>query len=390
MDALFDLDQQTMFMVNALLLLVFAVAFLLAAIGDKDRSYWINLVISNLLFAVAFFQFSKSINGAAEALLIPNALLVIGLGLRWLAIRNFFGHRSSPTWFIVLTILIVAALLISPSIGQGLVFGFINFVIAAQILAIIVSLAKEKEKLPSKIALILAYSVIGLSSLLRVVQGWILSPEIENLLPADIFLELNLIAATIHISASGAFSLSIAYERSVSVLREIAMRDPLTGLYNRWSIQALSETIQTRTSDHNASAVMLDIDHFKSVNDTYGHAAGDAALKHCADLIRHTFREYNLIARVGGEEFLVIMPKQETHEAEKLAKKLQNSMRVNEFYFENTRIPLTVSAGISHGSADPLSLSKLIDSADKSLYQAKINGRDRIEIDPESKALYLA
>lgn len=390
MDALFNLDQQTMFMVNALLLLVFAVAFLLASMGRKDRSYWINLVISNLLFAAAFFQFSKNINGTAGALLVPNALLVIGLGLRWQAIRNFFGHRSSPIWFIALAVLIVVALLLSQSLGQSLVFGFINFVIAAQILAIIICLGKEKEKLPSKIALIVAYSFIALSSLLRVIQGWVLSSEIENLLPSDIFLELNLIAATIHISASGAFSLSIAYERSVSVLREIAMRDPLTGLYNRWSIQALSETIQTGNADHSASAVMLDIDHFKSVNDTYGHGAGDAALKHCADLIRHTFREYNLIARVGGEEFLIVMPKQEIHEAEKLTKKLQTAMKANEFLFENTRIPLTVSAGISHGSADPLSLPNLIDSADKSLYQAKVNGRDRIEIDPESKALYLA
>jgi len=389
MSALFNLDQQTMFMVNAFLLLVFAAAFLLASFGDKDRRYWFNLVLSNLLFAVAFFQFAKQINGSAEALLIPNALLVVGLGLRWQAIRNFFGHQSSPTWFISLTAVIIVALLFSDSLGHGLVFGFINFAIAAQILAIIIALVKEKEKLPSKLGLILAYVVIGLSSILRVVQGWILSPEIETLLPADIFLEINLIAATIHISASGAFSLSLAYERTVAVLREIAMRDPLTGLYNRWSIQALTETIQGRKLEHNTSVVMLDIDHFKSVNDTYGHAAGDAALKHCADLIRHTYREFNLIARVGGEEFLVIMPKQSIEEAEKLARKLQTAMKTNVFLFENRRIPLTVSAGISQGSADPLSLEKLISSADKSLYQAKASGRNRIEIDPESSALYL-
>ncbi|MDT6941475.1 GGDEF domain-containing protein [Brucella pseudogrignonensis] len=315
---------------------------------------------------------------------------MIGLGLRWQAIRNFFGHPSSPVWFIGLTAAIILALLFSASLGQGLVFGFINLAIAAQILAIIIALIYEKEKLPSKLGLILAYVVIGLSSLLRVIQGWILSPEIESLLPADIFLEINLIAATIHISASGAFSLSLAYERTVAVLREIAMRDPLTGLYNRWSIQALMETIQGRKLDHTTSVVMLDIDHFKSVNDTYGHAAGDAALKHCADLIRHTYREFNLIARVGGEEFLVIMPKQSIEEAEKLARKLQTAMKTNVFMFENKHIPLTVSAGISHGSADPLSLQKLISSADKSLYQAKASGRNRIEIDPESSALYFA
>lgn len=114
MEPLFGLDQQTMFKVNALLLIVFAVAFAFAGLGHKDRRYWGYLVASNAVFAVAFMIFSRQINGTPEALLLPNSLLVIGLGLRWRAVRIFFGHPSSSAWFLVLSLVMVLGLMLSP------------------------------------------------------------------------------------------------------------------------------------------------------------------------------------------------------------------------------------------------------------------------------------
>lgn len=122
----------------------------------------------------------------------------------------------------------VTALLLSDILGNGLVFGLTNAIIAAQIVAIMISLALEGERLPSRWGLVFAYGAVAASSALRIVQGLFLDRGMDSLLPADIYLDLNLIAAAIHISASGAFSLSIAYERSVAGLREIALRDPLT------------------------------------------------------------------------------------------------------------------------------------------------------------------
>lgn len=381
MEPLFGLDHQTMFKVNALLLIVFAVAFAFAGLGHKDRRYWALLVASNVVFAVAFVIFSRQIDGAPEALLLPNGLLIIGLGLRWRAIRTFFGHPSSSAWFLALTLIMALALLLSPVLGKGLIFGAMNAVLATQIVAIIISLGFEREQLLSRWGLILAYGAVAVSSLLRVVQGLLLERGMDSLLPADIFLDLNLIAAVIHISASGAFSLSLAYERSVSGLRETALRDPLTGLYNRWSLQTLPDMCNHGNMRKEATLVLLDIDHFKTINDTYGHAAGDEAIRHCAELIRRTFSEQNFIARIGGEDFIVLLPDKDVGYAYRLAEKLRATMESQPLVFRGTSIELTASFGISRGTMDAQSFAHLLEKADICLYRAKTAGRNRIEVE---------
>ncbi len=387
MESFLNLDQQTMFILNAVLLVVFAVAFSLAALGHKDRRYWAFLVASNLVFAAAFVIFSGQINGTPEALLLPNCLLVVGLGLRWRAIRTFFGHPSSSAWFVALGLVMALSLSFSHVVGNGLVFGLTNAMIAAQIVAIMIVLVLERERLPSRWGLVFAYGTVAASSLLRVVQGLLLDRGMDSLLPADIFLDLNLIAAAIHIGASGAFSLSLAYERSVARLRETALRDPLTGLYNRWSIQALPEIGEHRGAQQQAAAlVLLDIDHFKSVNDSYGHAAGDEAIKHCAKLIRRTFRDDAFIARIGGEEFIVLLPGKDVQHAYRYADRLRKAIDAEPLTFQGYNIGLTASFGISHGAADSHSFPHLLERADMCLYRAKAAGRNRIEVDSGASA----
>ena len=381
MNSPLNLDQQTMFMVNALLLVVFAIAFAFAGLGQKDRRYWTYLVASNLSFALAFVLFSRRIDGTPEVLLLPNGLLVIGLGLRWRAIRTFFGHRSSSAWFIALSLVIAQALLLSDALGNGMIFSLINALIAVQIAAIILSIAREREQLPSRWGLIFAYGVVAASSALRVAQGWFLEPQMDSLLPGDLFLDIHLIAAAVHISASGAFSLSIAYERSVARLRETALRDPLTGLYNRWSIETLPEIVKDHRMCKEMVLVLVDIDHFKNVNDSHGHAAGDAAIRHCADLIRRTFQDENFIARIGGEEFIVLLSGKGLGYARRHSEKLRRSVEAEPLLFQGRLIRLTISIGISHGAVDSRSFPHLLEVADKYLYRAKTTGRNRIEVD---------
>lgn len=383
MELLFGLDQQTMFRMNALLLMVFAVAFAFAGFVHKDGSYWGYLVASNLVFAVAFIIFSRQIGGTPEALLLPNALLVIGLGLRWRAIRAFFGIPSSSTGFLALSLFMALGLLFSAILGKGLVFGLSNTIIAAQIGAIMLSLALEREALPSRWGLVFAYGVVAASSTLRIIQGLLVDRNMESLLPADIFLDLNLIAAAVHISASGAFSLSLAYERSVAGLRETTLRDPLTGLYNRLSLQALPDIIKRRGAQEDTTLVLLDIDHFKSVNDNFGHAAGDEAIKRCAELIRRTFRDDDFIARIGGEEFIILLPGRDVKYAHRLAEQLRRAMEAEPLTFRGRTIRLTASfgIGISRGIVNSHTVADLLERADKGLYRAKASGRNRIEIE---------
>lgn len=381
MESLLHLDRQTMFLVDALLLVVFAVAFAFAGLGNKDRRYWVALVASNLTFAVAFTLFSRHIDGSPEVLLLPDCLLVIGLGLRWRAIRSFFGHPSSCVWFLALSLAMGLMLLLSPVIGTALVFGLTNAMIAAQILAIIVSLIRENERFPSRWGLIFAYSVVAASTILRVAQGLLIDRGMDNLLPADVFLDIHLVAAAIHIGASGAFSLSIAYERSAARLREAALRDPLTGLYNRWSIESLPEIGALSGKRGSTALVLIDIDHFKKVNDHHGHPAGDAAIKRCAGLIRRVFGRDNLMARIGGEEFIILLRGKNAAHADMLAERFRLMVEADRLLFAGTMIKFTVSIGISHDAAGTLSFPDLLAMADQCLYRAKTAGRNRVAVD---------
>lgn len=381
MDSLLQLDRQTMFLVDALLLTVFALAFGLAALSIKDRYYWAYLVSSNIIFAVAFGIFSRSIDGSPEALLLPNCLLAIGLGLRWKAIRSFFGHRSSCAWFVALSVAMVLTLLLSNLIGTALVFGLTNAMIAIQIAAIIWSLVRESERLPSRWGLVFAYGVVAASTLVRVAQGLLFDRGMTNLLPADIFLDLHLIAAAVHIGASGAFSLSMAYERNTARLRETALRDPLTGLYNRWSIESLPEMHHLGSARDSTALVLLDIDHFKRVNDNHGHPAGDAVIKRCAQLIRRAFGQEHLLARIGGEEFIVLMRGTDIYQAHAAAEKFRRSVEAERLSIGGSTLNFTVSIGISEDRLGMDSFSDLLEKADRCLYRAKASGRNLIIAD---------
>ncbi|MFC7067756.1 GGDEF domain-containing protein [Brucella rhizosphaerae] len=381
MSALLNLDQQTMFTINALLLVVFAIAFAFAGLGQKDRTYWFYMVSSNVVFAIAFAIFSYQIDGTANGVFLPNLLLFIGLGFRLIAIRAFFGHSTPLISVLIIPIQATLAFMLWPFIGNSLTFGVINLLITVQLVTIIWTISVDQEDLKSKWGLILAYAVVVLSSFLRVLQGWVFDSSMSSLLPADVFLELNLIAAAIHISASGAFSLSIAYERSLNNLREIALRDPLTGLLNRWSIETLSEVLPKKKDSNLVCVIMIDIDHFKLINDAHGHATGDAVLKHCAELLKYTFRDYNLIARVGGEEFMILIPGKVAHSTAPLCEKFRMKLTERPFIRDGATVPFTVSIGICSGYVkERTEFDTIWENADKALYRAKSVGRNTTEI----------
>jgi diguanylate cyclase (GGDEF)-like protein len=375
------LDQQTMFTVNALLLVVFAIAFALAGFERQDRKYWSYMLVSNVVFAIAFLIFSKEIGGNSAELFLPNLLLFVGLSLRWNAIREFFGHPVSLNVISVPSLIGIVIFVISPWLRNSIAFGAINLLITLQIILIIWAIASEDETLKSKWGLIASYAVLVLSSFLRVLQGWLLDSSMTSMLPADIFLHINLIAAAVHISASGAFSLLIAYERNANNLREMALHDPLTGLLNRWSIETIVVPSPAKKNSELISAIMIDIDHFKMINDSYGHSAGDAALRHLAEIIKDTFPNDTTIARVGGEEFMILAYGQRSSKSAELCKILRAKLAENPIKHEGLYVSFTISIGVCTGYVKTrANLDSIRNSADKALYVAKSSGRNRIEI----------
>ena len=165
-------------------------------------------------------------------------------------------------------------------------------------------------------------------------------------------------------------------------LLQDALTDPLTQLANRRNgLDFLSsEAIFARASGAPLALLMLDIDHFKRINDRYGHAAGDAILRQLADVLRRVSRSGDLIFRYGGEEFAAVLTDADRKMAQAIGERIRAQVEANDFVWENEHIPLTLSVGAAVASSATTDSAELIKAADAAMYQAKAAGRNRVVV----------
>ncbi len=165
-------------------------------------------------------------------------------------------------------------------------------------------------------------------------------------------------------------------ELMVTELRRLANTDGLTGIYNRSKIEQILtiEVLRSRRYKHPLSIILADIDHFKMVNDTYGHNVGDVVLSGIASLMKEHIREVDTIGRWGGEEFLIVCPDTMAEGARKLAEKMRK--KIEKHHFKDIGVK-TVSMGIAQIGKDDWD-EDMIKRADKNLYKAKKAGRNRV------------
>ena len=164
-------------------------------------------------------------------------------------------------------------------------------------------------------------------------------------------------------------------------LIELIGTDPLTGCLNRRAMETrLSrEWRQAKRRDSMLALLMVDLDHFKEINDTHGHIVGDAVLKALGEIMRTTARETDAVARVGGDEFVVLLPDTAWQGAMTFAERLRRNVHEYEFVNENKPLAITISVGVALArGTDPVSAEDLMEAADRSLYKAKTGGRNRI------------
>jgi two-component system cell cycle response regulator len=169
-------------------------------------------------------------------------------------------------------------------------------------------------------------------------------------------------------------------EENRRFLREQANTDPLTRLANRRSFfqMAASALAQIRRQHEHFSVIMIDIDYFKPINDTYGHQAGDHVLVEVSKVLANAVREGDVLARMGGEEFVVASPNTNRLAAIVLSERLRKSIETSEFVFEGNQIQVTISLGIASLTEEDEDIDKLLAIADSRLYLAKQKGRNCI------------
>ena len=168
-------------------------------------------------------------------------------------------------------------------------------------------------------------------------------------------------------------------KKSEEILRNAAQKDHLTGLYNRRTFQDSFNYEMSRfgRTKRSFSILLCDIDHFKKINDTYGHDCGDMVLKEVAELLTDLLRKQDIVGRWGGEEFIILLPETSIKGGQNSADKIRKSIAAKPFDYDQNTFSVTMSFGVAECNSE-CSLEDLVQSADKRLYSAKQQGRNRV------------
>ncbi len=165
-------------------------------------------------------------------------------------------------------------------------------------------------------------------------------------------------------------------------MRDMALADALTGIQNRRGIHAYAEQLaeRSRRGDGELSVALLDIDRFKSINDRFGHAAGDHVLRECVARVQACLRPYDQVGRWGGEEFLLVFHDADPVRVGAVVERVRRAVSARPVVYQDRAIDVTVSVGVAGSRGQDVALEALVGAADEALYRAKRGGRDRVEV----------
>ena len=220
------------------------------------------------------------------------------------------------------------------------------------------------------------YSFAALSFIPCAIMIYVKGPLVLDAPPSGWAEDLNSIAGLVGVTGIGALSLALNQARVARRHQEEANTDSLTGLLNR---RAIFERFGAAALGSNTAALLFDLDHFKSVNDQHGHAAGDEALRRFAHVVRQHMPEGAAAARIGGEEFLLVIKEIDQNRALFIAEAIKSGFACEILQGSKGGFRATVSAGLSTGDEDGAgSFDDILRRADDALYQAKNEGRNRV------------
>lgn len=212
----------------------------------------------------------------------------------------------------------------------------------------------------------------------------------ESLMQDSLAQHVTFLSTFITVQASSFGFVLMAKDRADEANRRLAAQDPLTGVPNRRStIATLDRSVaQAVRAGEQLALMMVDIDHFKRINDGLGHLVGDQVLCRVVEVLRERLRTQDLVGRYGGEEFLVLLPHTPLAGALELAGQLRAAVEQAKFVFEGRGVPVTLSIGVVGGRLEPGdSWDGLIAAADEAMYRAKHAGRNRVEAAAEPRRL---
>ena len=333
-----------------------------------------SLGIALILVGLAFFgSVVESYN--ATFLLVSFLFLIAGFGLLHVGSAKFCSGRAH--WLLAAVVVVLGSLSTTMAFALGysgigtmagnIVIGVLMFASAHQYWT---ARAESRVLMTANATL---YLILSLSFALC---GYALLHEAQYVLtarPSNWAEDINSIVVIVGLTGIGTLSLTLNQARIASRHKRDAMTDALTGLLNRRALlQNPSHTLPAGTA-----LVAMDLDYFKTINDRYGHDSGDQALKAFAELIRANIRPTDLAARMGGEEFCIVVSDPDPRAPMTIAERIRTQVEAMTIPTAGGPVRTTVSAGISFASGDE-TLQSLLIRADEALYEAKSEGRNRV------------
>ena len=370
--------------VNILLALLFSIGWIVIAKPlQLYHNSSIRFALANLLFALALLlDFRHPDNPTLFLWVIGDIILLISFIIYNLALRHLFRLTIDPKWFSSMILVVSAAyglfLLgwITPESASLLALGMIIVVMVATLKMKFKAL---HEAFSANIASILCLAdVLIIVMVVSKITLWAVTVPIpqNSLFFSPYNASLMLWMQVVLVILINTTAVGTTISRLIVRMKYLADHDQLTGLLNRRAFQSQLEYQFSLFQRYQrpVSILMLDIDYFKMINDTFGHSAGDKAIVHTAKQLKQQVRQSDLVARFGGEEFIVLLADQSQSDAKLIADKICQTL--SEAKWADAADPLTISIGCVEASQarDPDQLLKLADDA---LYQAKANGRNQ-------------
>ena len=312
-------------------------------------------------------------------LLALNAVGFVACGMVWNASRVFHGRRPNLPGLVFGAIVWVGTMMALPSLNPAM-----RLTIGAAIVAIYAALtaselwSERRRSMQKRWPAIVVPLMHGFVLMLPILLGGLLRPHDETF-TSSIWVTAFSIELVLYAIGTVFVIFMLVSERAVTVHKTAASVDPLSGMLNRRGFsEACTRVIEREAAaGRPVTAMIFDIDHFKGINDRFGHAAGDEILKLFSTVVVNSLRISDLSGRIGGEEFAALLPCA-LEEAVLVAERVREAFAASGIACEEGPVDTTVSIGVAGGPAGT-ELEVLLAAADTALYQAKRSGRNRVE-----------
>lgn len=343
------------------------------------------LAMAVIVMSVASFAvFNLTLDPSLAA--IAAVLLVWGIVINYGGMVEFRDGKLPVRRLIIIALAFSAPAAIAFVAGYGGAgFWIVNSISAALIFYCAVGYWRMRSESPAALTTVGGlHFILAVTFALCAIVGFGEAPlYLEGRGPDNWAEVLNLVASVIALTGIGGLLVTVYQERIARHHEQNALTDPLTGLKNR---RALYEMLDSENVPENTAIIVLDLDAFKALNDTYGHALGDTVLQRFAAILTDVISEDGIAVRLGGEEFVLVLTESSVSEAMAVAERVRLSMARMVLDVEGGEIRCTVSAGIAIADKPGRSLDGLMRKADNTLYLSKRNGRNRVTAPSRSAA----